>query len=70
MYTERKDLVVGKIYFRDGSKRTKGVFKGRDEDTIYFDCEGSDRYYTVRKGEWEGLVPFNDKGGNFEEVAL
>ena len=66
---ERKDLVEGKIYFIDGSRRTKGVFKGRDEDTIYFDCDENSPYARTNKPGKEHLTPFNEEGDGFLEVA-
>ena len=68
MLVERKDLVEGVEYFMDGSKRSKGVFKEREGDTIYFDCDADTPYaYSLRKGK-EGLIPFADEGDGFEKV--
>ena len=70
MQVERNDLVVGKIYFMDNSRRTKGVFKGTDEDTIYFDCDENSPYArSLRKGK-EHLTPFDHRGDGFLEVPL
>lgn len=67
---ERKDLVEGKIYFIDNTRRTKGVFKGRYADVIYFDCDENSPYSRSNvKGE-EHLTPFNEEGEGFEEVLL
>jgi hypothetical protein len=68
MYIERKDLVEGTKYFMDEDRDVTGVFKGRDEDEIYFDCEGSKKYYTSNKEDRKGLVMFSLGGVGFEEV--
>ena len=72
MYIERKDLVVGKIYFMDEDRYVKGVFKGRDEeeDAIYFDCKGYKRYFTSSRENRKGLVMFGLEGDGFEEVLI
>ena len=67
---ERKDLKVGKIYFMDGSRRTKGVFKGRDADGIYFDCDKKSPYSRSNLKGKEHLTPFGLEGDRFEEVTL
>ena len=68
MRKERSQLVEGKQYFMDARKDIKGTFKGRDENSIYFECEQNDRYglSVVR----EGLTAFGDDDdfGGFEEV--
>ena len=70
MIVERKDLKIGTQYFMDGSKRSKGVFKEREGDTIFFDCDKRSDYLTsLRKGK-EGLTPFADQGDGFEEVLI
>ena len=67
---ERKDLVVGKIYFIDGSRRTKGVFKGRDEDAIYFECDENSPYYRSNLKGKKHLTYFDAEGDGFLEVLL
>jgi hypothetical protein len=68
MIVERKDLVEEVEYFMDGSKRNKGVFKGREGDTIYFECDENSPYSRSIRKDKEGLVPFNDEGSGFELV--
>lgn len=68
MQVERKDLVVGKIYFIDNNKVTKGVFKGRDENGIYFDCDEKSPYSRSNLEGKEHLTPFNEEGEGFKEV--
>ena len=70
MLIERKDLVQGRIYFMDNSKNTKGVFKGRDEDTIYFDCDENSPYGKTIKDGRAHLTPFHTEGDGFLEVLL
>lgn len=70
MYTERKDLKVGKIYFIDNTKKTTGVFKGRDEDGIYFDCDEKSPYGRSNRIGQKHLTPFNTEGSGFEEVLI
>ena len=72
MYIERKDLVEGTKYFMDEARDVTGVFKGRDEeeDAIYFDCEGSKKYYTSSRENRKGLVMFGLEGDGFEEVLI
>ena len=65
---ERKDLVVGKIYFIDVTRMTKGVFKGRDADGIYFDCDENSPYSRSNLKGQEHLTPFDLEGDGFEEV--
>jgi hypothetical protein len=67
---ERKDLVEGKIYFMDNSRKTKGVFKGRDANGIYFDCNENSPYGRSNVRGQEHLTPFNEEGDGFEEVLL
>jgi hypothetical protein len=68
MIVERKDLVEGVEYFMDARRTDKGVFKGREGDTIFFDCGSKSSYmYSMRKDR-EGLVCFGDEGDGFEEV--
>jgi hypothetical protein len=68
MLVERKDLVEGVEYFMDARRTDKGVFKGREGDTIFFDCGSKSSYmYSMRKGK-EGLVCFGDEGDGFEKV--
>ena len=70
MIVERKDLVEGVNYFMDARRTDKGVFKGREGDTIFFDCDKRSDYLTsLRKGK-EGLTPFADQGEGFEEVLI
>lgn len=69
MQVERKDLKVGKEYFIDGSRKEVGVFKGREVDSIYFDCGSNSSYYKTPAKGWEGLVAFMAEGSGFEEVA-
>ena len=68
MKVKRSELVEGKEYFMDARKDIKGVFKGRDEDSIYFECEENKRYGL--SGVREGLTVFGDDDifGGFEEV--
>ena len=68
MQVGRKDLVEGKIYFMDSSRRTKGVFKGTDENGIYFDCDENSPYGRSNVKGQEHLTPFNEEGDGFEEV--
>jgi len=70
MIVERKDLVEGVEYFMDGSRRSKGVFKGRDRDSIYFDCDADVPYARSIMKDKEGLVPFADEGAGFEKVLI
>jgi hypothetical protein len=70
MRVDRSELVVGKIYFIDNSRRTKGVFKGKDEDTIYFDCDENSTYTRSNIEGKEHLTPFNDEGDGFDEVLI
>jgi hypothetical protein len=70
MIVERKDLKVGKIYFMDGSRRTTGVFKGRDKDSIYFDCDEDSPYGRTNIKGKDHLTPFDLQGDGFEEVTL
>ena len=65
---ERKDLKVGTKYYMDGSKRSTGIFKERDGDTIYFDCDKDASYARSIRKDKEGLVPFPDEGDGFEKV--
>jgi len=65
---ERKDLVEGKEYFMDGSRRTKGVFKGRDKDAIYFECDENSPYHTSGLKGKEHLTHFDIEGDGFLEV--
>ena len=70
MQVERKDLVEGKEYFIDTTRRTKGVFKGKDADGIYFDCGRKSPYSRSNLKGKEHLTPFNEEGEGFEEVPL
>ena len=70
MKVERKDLKIGTEYFMDGSKRSKGVFKEREGDTIYFDCDKDVPYARSIRKDKEGLVPFADEGDGFEQVLI
>ena len=68
MIIERKDLKVGTTYYMDNSRRDKGVFVERDQDSIYFDCGKDHTYYhSVMPGR-EHLVSFNAEGEGFEKV--
>lgn len=67
MKTERKDLKVGTTYYIDGMKQTKGLFVGRDNDSIYFDCGKDHIYYNSVMPGREHLVSFNLEGAGFEE---
>ena len=67
---ERKDLQVGKIYFIDVTRKTKGVVKGRDADGIYFDCDKKSPYSRSNLKGQEHLTPFDLEGDGFEEVTL
>ena len=70
MKVERKDLVEGVEYFMDGRRTDKGVFKGREDDTIFFDCGPKSSYmHSLRKGK-KGLVCFGDEGDGFEQVLI
>ena len=68
MLVERKDLKIGTEYFMDGSRRSKGVFKEREGDTIFFDCGKRSDYLTSLKKGKEGLTPFANEGDGFEKV--
>jgi hypothetical protein len=70
MKVERKDLKVGTTYYISGWKETKGVFVGRSNNSIYFDC-GKDHtyYYSIMPGR-EHLVSFNTEGEGFEKVKI
>lgn len=68
MIVQRKDLVKGVKYFMDKSRRDVGVFKGREVDSIYFDCGSNSSYYKTPAKGWEGLVAFTSEGNGFEEV--
>ena len=70
MITQRKNLVLNKIYFIDDSKKTKGVFKGRDKESIYFECDEHSSYWTSNTKGKEHLTPFNFEGDGFEEVLI
>jgi hypothetical protein len=69
METKRAELVEGTMYYMDGSKRDKGVFMGRDEESIFFDC-GEDTYYGTsrKKGKEKFVGFFHDGPGGFVEV--
>ena len=70
MKTNRSELVEGKKYYMDNKKDITGVFKGRGENSIYFDCGVQSKYETsiIR----EGLVMFedDDEYTGFLEVKL
>lgn len=68
MVVQRKDLVEGVEYFMDARRTDKGVFKGREGDTIFFDCGPKSSYMCSLRKDKEGLVCFNDEGDGFEEV--
>lgn len=68
MIVERKDLVEGVKYFMDARRTGKGVFKGREGDTIYFDCDKDVPYARSIRKDKQGLVPFSDEGDGFEKV--
>jgi hypothetical protein len=70
MITQRKHLVLNKIYFIDDSTKTKGVFKGRDKESIYFECDEHSPYWTSNTKGKEHLTPFNLEGDGFEEVLI
>jgi len=70
MYIERKDLVEGTKYFMDGSRKSTGVFKEREGDSIYFDCDADVPYARSIMKDKEGLVPFPDEGDGFEKVLI
>ena len=67
MIIERKDLKVGTTYYMDDSKVDKGVFVGRDEESIYFDCGNDHRYNNSKVPGMEHLVSFNLEGAGFEK---
>lgn len=70
MIVQRKDLKVGIKYYMDARRTDAGVFIGREDDTIFFDCGPKSSYmHSLRKGK-EGLVCFNDEGDGFEQVLL
>ena len=70
MLIQRKDLKVGTKYYMDARRTDAGVFKGREGDTIFFDCGPKSSYLcSLRKGK-EGLVCFNDEGDGFEQVLI
>ena len=64
---QRKDLKVGTVYYIDGLRQTKGVFVGRDNDSIYFDCGTDHNYYHSAIPGREHLVSFNLEGSGFEK---
>ena len=68
MLVERKDLVEGVEYFMDARRTDKGVFKGREGDTIFFDCGPKSSYMCSLRKDEEGLVCFADEGDGFEKV--
>jgi hypothetical protein len=65
---ERKDLVEGKEYFMDNSRKTKGVFKGREDNSIFFDCDENSPYSRSNKKGKEHLTPFKSEGEGFLKV--
>ncbi len=65
---QRKDLKVGTVYYMGNHKRDKGVFVGRDEDSIYFDCGTDHDYYCSVIPGREHLVAFNLEGSGFEKI--
>lgn len=70
MLIERKDLEVGKEYYMDDRKTLSGVFKGREGDSIFFDCGDQKDYSTSRKEGKKNFVPFWDEGDGFYEVEI
>lgn len=70
MIVQRKDLVEGVKYFMDARRTDKGVFKGREVDSIYFDCGCNTSYYETPAKGWEGLVAFMSEGDGFEQVLI
>jgi hypothetical protein len=68
MLVERKKLVEGVKYFMDARRTDVGVFKGREDGTIFFDCGVKSSYMCSIRKDKEGLVCFNDHGEGFEQV--
>lgn len=56
---EVKDLVIGKEYYFDGTKKDKGIFKGKKSISLYFDPTGETEYLTEPwDEEFKGCVGF------------
>ena len=70
MRVSRSQLVEGQSYYMDGSKKAIGVFVGKDEDTIYFDCGDDDQYHPRVSEPFKGKVPLwnDDSLLGFEQV--
>ena len=70
MRIERSKLVEGSQYYMDSRRDIKGVFKGRDKESIYFECDEHSSYWTSNTKGKEHLTPFNFEGDGFEEVLI
>lgn len=68
---ERSKLVVGQEYYFSDKKVGRGIFVGRDLNSVYFTPRVLDGYATVGEGKWKGTVDFlgRDNLRGFEEVV-
>lgn len=65
---ERKDLVVGDVYYLDASRKSVGVFAMSTETGVYFDCNDSVPYIKSSYEPFVGLVGFMMEGDGFIPV--
>lgn len=68
---DRSKLVIGTEYYFSDRRIGKGVFTGRDRNSIYFVPTVLDVYRTVKDGKWKGTVDFfgGDSLQGFVEVV-
>ena len=65
---ERKDLVVGDVYYLDASHKSVGVFVKSTENDVFFDCNDSVPYIKSSYEPTKGLIGFIVEGDGFEPV--
>ena len=65
---ERKDLVVGDVYYLDNSLKSVGVFAMSTDSGVYFDCNDDTPYIKSSYEPHVGLVGFMMEGDGFIPV--
>jgi hypothetical protein len=70
MLVKRSQLEEGQTYYV--REDIVGVFVGKDEDTIYFDCGGHKAFFPMTKGPFKGKIPFSlcDEYGDFKKTMF